>query len=114
MSNVHGSKWIRPAKRLAIYARDGFACVYCGSEDRLSLDHLTPREIGGTHHATNLVTSCVSCNSARRDLPMRGWLAMLRDNGVDTDGMAKKIRKLSTAPVDIALGKSLLAARKAA
>lgn len=31
MSNANGSKWIRPEKRLAIYHRDGFACIYCGA-----------------------------------------------------------------------------------
>ena len=27
---TNGSKWIRPEKRMAIYLRDGLACVYCG------------------------------------------------------------------------------------
>jgi hypothetical protein len=114
MSNANGSKWIRPEKRLSIYSRDGFACVYCASEDRLSLDHLQPRELGGTHDATNLVTACVSCNSARQDLPMRAWLQVLRDGGTDTDGMAVKIRKLSNTTLNLAEGKRLLAARKGA
>lgn len=112
MSNVAGSKWIRPEKRLAVYARDGFCCAYCGSEERLSLDHLTPRELGGTHHETNLVTCCVRCNSTRKDAPMRAWLQMLRDDGVNTDGMAAKVRRLTQKKLDIALGKQLLAARK--
>lgn len=114
MSNVHGSKWIRPEKRLGIYARDGLACVYCGDEDKLSLDHLVPRELGGTHHADNLVTSCISCNSARRDIGMRPWFAMLRDKGVDTAKLSRKIKVLTARPVDMALGKTMLAARKGA
>ena len=28
--NAHGSKWIRPKKRWAIYKRDGGVCAYCG------------------------------------------------------------------------------------
>jgi HNH endonuclease len=116
MSNANGAKWIRPEKRLAVYHRDGFACAYCGTalEDgaRLSLDHVLPRELGGTHEATNLVTCCVSCNSARQDLPLRSWLAVLRDGGVDTTGLAKTIRRLTNTPLDITTGKALLAARK--
>jgi hypothetical protein len=114
MSNAAGSKWIRPEKRLAIYARDGFACCYCGSEDQLSLDHLQPRELGGSHDETNLICACVSCNSSRRDLPLRAWLAALRDQGIDTSGLAARIRRLISRPLDLALRRQLLAARRAA
>jgi len=113
MSNKHGSKWIRPAKRLAIYSRDGFACAYCGSEESLSLDHLQPRELGGSHAAENLVTSCVSCNSARKDLPMRDWFQVLRDGGGDTSQLRKKIRTLTARAINLDEGKRLLAARRA-
>jgi len=119
MSNAHGSKWIRPEKRLAIYLRDGFACVYCkveaeaGEGGGLSLDHVTPREMGGTHHATNLVTCCCSCNSARQDTPMRAWLQYLRDKGVDTAGVARAVKSSTARKLDIKAGKALLAARRA-
>lgn len=57
-----GSRWIQPSTRLAIYHRDGFACVYCGhgAEDGavLSLDHVLACELGGSNEPTNLVTSC--------------------------------------------------------
>ena len=117
MSNVAGSKWIRPEKRLAIYARDGFACVYCGtteSESVLSLDHVLPREMGGTHEASNLVTSCFCCNSAKRDVPMRAWFVMLRDRGIDTAKLSARIRTHLARPIDINLGKQLRANRRAA
>lgn len=114
MSNANGSKWIRPEKRLAIYARDGFACVYCGDEDRLSLDHLQPRELGGSHEASNLVACCVSCNSARQDSPQRAWFATLRDRGIDTSKLSAKIARLTRKPLDMATGRALLAARKGA
>lgn len=47
--NGQGSKWIRRAKRLAIYERDWFRCVYCGEADasKLTLDHLVASEAGG-------------------------------------------------------------------
>ena len=96
MSNRNGSKWIRPAKRLAIYERDRFRCVYCGDgvEDGviLTLDHVVPRELGGGNEAGNLVTACHRCNSAKRDLPLRRFLQVLRDRGADADGVARRVR----------------------
>ena len=74
-----GGKWIRPAKRLAIYLRDGMACAYCGAtiEDgaELSLDHIRPYSHRGTNEAANLVTCCKRCNSARGNRPMRVFAA---------------------------------------
>lgn len=66
-----GMNWIRQDKRLAIYLRDGLACVWCGQgiEDgiTLSLDHITPHSAGGSNEASNLVTACSGCNSRRGD-----------------------------------------------
>lgn len=60
-----GGKWIKQNMRLAIYIRDDFSCVYCGSQENLSLDHVTPYSKGGDDKHNNLVTSCCRCNSSR-------------------------------------------------
>lgn len=91
-----GSKWIGRDKRLAIYLRDGMACMFCGAgvetlSRPLTLDHLLACELGGSNEATNLVTCCLSCNSSKRDLLMADWLVVLRDRGVDTDGLPERI-----------------------
>ena len=116
MSNAHGSKWCRPERRLALYLRDGFACIYCGvnADDgaALSLDHVLPRELGGSNKGENLVTACVSCNSAKRNLVNREWFAMLRDKGIDTTSLSKRIRAATKRPVDLDAGKRLLALRE--
>lgn len=57
----------------AIHARDAGRCVYCLSPRELTLDHLTPRSKGGTDDPENLVTACLSCNSARQDKSMAAW-----------------------------------------
>ena len=92
----HGSKWIRPEKRRRLYKRDAFRCVYCeqgvAHGVMLTLDHITPRELGGGNEATNLVTACRSCNSAKRDLPLTSFITYLADAGVDTDGIARRVR----------------------
>ena len=71
-----GGKWIRPARRLAIYLRDGFICGYCGANlasakgtagggSAATLDHFTPYVRGGSNATGNLFTACRPCNSAR-------------------------------------------------
>ena len=68
--------WIRPEKRLAIYLRDSFRCVYCCSDlhsadpSDITLDHLVPKVDGGTNKETNLVTACRGCNCSRQDQPI--------------------------------------------
>lgn len=66
-------------KRCAMLdARDGHRCVYCGltreeSVYPLELDHIVPREHGGTDELHNLVTACKSCNSARQSMTLPEW-----------------------------------------
>jgi len=64
-----GMNWIRQEKRLAIYLRDGLACVWCGDSvengAKLTLDHVIPHSHGGENKETNLVTACERCNKSR-------------------------------------------------
>jgi 5-methylcytosine-specific restriction endonuclease McrA len=63
---VYMIKRPRPRVRLSrkeIFARDGWACVYCGRQTRdLTLDHVIPRHRGGKHTWDNLVSACKPCN----------------------------------------------------
>src|SRR4051795_4677482 len=53
----------RKISRRALFARDGWRCVYCGSSSgRLTLDHVVPRSRGGDSVWENVVTSCAPCN----------------------------------------------------
>ena len=53
----------RKISRRALFARDGWRCVYCGTGDgRLTLDHVVPRSRGGDSVWENVVTSCAPCN----------------------------------------------------
>ena len=51
--------------RTFVYERDDFACVECGSQEDLSLDHIFPWSMGGTDSPDNLQTLCRSCNSVK-------------------------------------------------
>jgi 5-methylcytosine-specific restriction endonuclease McrA len=53
----------RKISRRALFARDGWRCVYCGTGNgRLTLDHVLPRSRGGESVWENVVTSCAPCN----------------------------------------------------
>ena len=54
-------------KRIQIYKRDGFACVYCGSEGDLQIDHIHPVSKGGGNETGNLQTLCRTCNVKKGD-----------------------------------------------
>ena len=94
-SKYQVSNWIRPAKRLAIYLRDGMKCQYCGRDLHgvnprdITLDHITPKSRGGSNKCGNLVTSCRSCNSQRQDAPLEEWASctavkrIIRQLGLD-------------------------------
>lgn len=51
--------------RLAVYERDGHACLHCGTTERLSLDHIHPHSLGGPDTIDNLQTLCRPCNSRK-------------------------------------------------
>src|SRR6058998_2428873 len=53
----------RKISRRALFARDGWRCMYCGTANgRLTLDHVVPRSRGGDSVWENVVTSCAPCN----------------------------------------------------
>jgi 5-methylcytosine-specific restriction endonuclease McrA len=56
--------------RKNIYERDGYTCQYCGVKAKireLNIDHVVPRSKGGRNSWTNLVCSCIKCNSRKAD-----------------------------------------------
>lgn len=52
---------------------NGARCVYCGSTEILSVDHLFPRIKGGSDSVENLVCSCKSCNSSKGKKDLMAW-----------------------------------------
>lgn len=54
-------------KRARVYARDGYRCVSCGTQENLTLDHIVPLARGGDNSFGNLQTMCFGCNNAKGD-----------------------------------------------
>lgn len=46
-----------------IFKRDGYKCLCCGTDIKLSVDHIVPISRGGKNRLYNLQTLCCSCNS---------------------------------------------------
>lgn len=122
LGDWHGSHWLRPEKRLAVFLRDGFACIYCEDSAEngasLTLDHLIARADGGSNHASNLITSCLSCNARKGNVPWYTYVYTVLVASPDysmarCDRIADVIADHTPLPLDLDAAKSLLAARKA-
>ncbi len=77
---------IRMADRngeLRVQMRSTPECVYCGGVAD-SNDHVIPLRIGGPDDMHNIVRSCKSCNSSKRDHDFVDWWINIQGNGEET------------------------------
>lgn len=56
-----------------VFERDGGVCVYCGSREFPTLDHVIPRSRGGGDGVENLALACRSCNSSKGARTPEEW-----------------------------------------
>ena len=64
---------VLPFSRRNVYIRDGGKCMYCGKKIGLSsftFDHVIPQCLGGKTEWTNVVVSCIRCNSRKGGKPL--------------------------------------------
>lgn len=115
---TQGMNWIRREKRLAIYLRDGLACVYCGESVEtaapLTLDHLRPYSKGGTNTATNLVTACHRCNSSRGSRTVRGFcraVSAYLNHHMAAQEIERHVRRCASRRIDVQAARTLIARR---
>ena len=50
-----------------------YQCAYCGSEENLTLDHITPRSKGGSDRVTNVLCACKECNTSKGHQMWSDW-----------------------------------------
>lgn len=86
MSEVDEAKYepvrrekIMPKKRRMVFDACGWACVYCGSTEDLTIDHKVPRSRGGGDEIENLTCACRSCNSTKGAKTVPEFMAYLSE-----------------------------------
>jgi 5-methylcytosine-specific restriction endonuclease McrA len=60
-------RYIPPRVRKAVSEKYNFTCVYCGSKEKLEIDHIIPLCSKGTNEADNLQVLCKACNISKSD-----------------------------------------------
>ena len=63
-----GAAWQKV--RLAVLDRDGWICTACGKPldgPDATVDHVIPKNLGGTDDEDNLVAMCRTCNGRKSD-----------------------------------------------
>jgi hypothetical protein len=55
-------------------------CIYCGSLEDLSIDHLIARNLGGQDIGDNAVLACRSCNASKGDKGVFEWFGLEHRN----------------------------------
>lgn len=58
---------VKDSDREAVFKRDGGQCRNCGTNNDLTIDHITPRSRGGGPDKANLQVLCRSCNSSKNN-----------------------------------------------
>ncbi len=81
--------------RFNVFLRDGFKCVYCGSPDDLTFDHVIPRHMGGRTSWDNIVAACSPCNLRKggrlpKDVNMHPAVPPRRPNSHQLQQMGRK------------------------
>ena len=108
--------WVRLPKRMALYFRDSFDCVWCRGVFPinelgygLTLDHVDPEQGNGP---SNLVTCCLICNSAKKDLSLVEWYARLAERGFNPRRIKERIERLTRKSLNLEAGRWLASLRR--
>lgn len=67
-------------------------CVYCGSKEKLTFDHIIPLSRGGPDITSNLVLACRKCNSSKRDKDIFYWYAIERQEEIPKLVLSKYLK----------------------
>lgn len=71
-------------------------CIYCGSHEQLTLDHILPRARGGPDSSDNAVWVCQPCNSAKGDRRLYEWYGLDRRYDIPRIAEGKYLKLLYT------------------
>jgi len=69
-------------------------CIYCGSTEGLSYDHLIPLSKGGPDNPDNVALACRSCNSSKGGKGLYEWFGLDGRNELPRIGEGKYLKLL--------------------
>ncbi len=69
-------------------------CVFCATNDNLEVDHLIPRNRGGSDEADNVVWACKTCNTSRGDQGVFQWLGLKKKDKLHRLVAGKYLKEL--------------------
>jgi hypothetical protein len=67
-------------------------CIYCGSVEHLSLDHIIPLSKGGPDIISNQVYACQSCNSSKGEKDIFYWYGLERKEEIPPMVLSKYLK----------------------
>ncbi|HQE49833.1 MAG TPA: HNH endonuclease [Fervidobacterium sp.] len=57
----------------SILKKYNYRCAYCGSGEKIEMDHVVPISKGGGHTFENVVPACRSCNASKSNKDLDEW-----------------------------------------
>ncbi len=66
--------------RQQIFLRDNFCCIWCGTNQNLTVDHIKELSMGGTNQLDNLRTLCKDCHEKRHNKKIFNKAFTVNDN----------------------------------
>jgi len=67
-------------------------CIYCGSTENLSLDHIIPLSKGGPDIISNQVFACRSCNSSKGNKDIFYWYGLEKKQEIPPMVLSKYLK----------------------
>ncbi len=82
-ADLEAWKPYRDFRACLIFARDGYACKYCGREESTDktfvVDHIVPKSKGWDEELTNLQCVCDRCNRAKFNMSEEEFVQWIRE-----------------------------------
>lgn len=74
-TNINLEQWERKMREW------NYLCAYCGLEEKLTMEHVVPLSRGGKDGESNIVPSCLSCNSKKHTKTAEEFFSYLENKG---------------------------------
>lgn len=70
------------------------ACIYCGSDEKLTVEHILPSSRGGPNIADNAIFVCKKCNSSKKDRRLYEWFGYSNKDKIPSIAEGKYLKLL--------------------